>query len=63
MSPTLTVTPELKALLRRVKLGRCLDKALRLLAKQGSEGFLGGHQMLEQVERHRGSRNRRPGQP
>ena len=25
MSPTLTVTPELKALLRRVKLGRCLD--------------------------------------
>ena len=25
MSPALTVTPELKALLRRVKLGRCLD--------------------------------------
>ena len=25
MSPQLTVTPELKALLRRVKLGRCLD--------------------------------------
>jgi DNA replication protein DnaC len=25
MSPTLTVTPELKALFRRVKLGRCLD--------------------------------------
>lgn len=25
MSPVLTVTPELKALLRRVKLGRCLD--------------------------------------
>jgi len=25
MSPTLTVTPELRALLRRVKLGRCLD--------------------------------------
>lgn len=25
MSPTLTVTADLKALLRRVKLGRCLD--------------------------------------
>jgi hypothetical protein len=35
------------------QLGRCLDKALRLLAKQRSEGLLRGHQVLEQVEGHR----------
>jgi hypothetical protein len=33
---------------------RCLNNALRLLAKQRGKGLFGGHQAAEQVERHRG---------
>ena len=48
MSTTLTVTPELKALLRRVKLGRCLDTLPERLAL-ASTGGMGHAEFLELV--------------
>lgn len=48
MSTTPTVTPELKALLRRVKLGRCLDTLPERLAL-ASTGGMGHAEFLELV--------------
>ncbi|MBM3992458.1 MAG: cell division protein ZapE [Planctomycetes bacterium] len=48
MSPTPTVTPELKALLRRVKLGRCLDTLPERLAL-ASTAAMGHAEFLELV--------------
>tara|TARA_R100000306_G_scaffold59169_1_gene57983 strand:- start:22 stop:828 length:807 start_codon:yes stop_codon:yes gene_type:complete len=48
MSTTPTVTPELKALLRRVKLGRCLDTLPERLAL-ASTGQMGHAEFLELV--------------
>jgi len=48
MSTTPTVTPELKALLRRVKLGRCLDTLPERLAL-ASTGAMGHAEFLELV--------------
>ena len=48
MNPTPVVTPELKALLRRVKLGRCLDTLPERLALAATGG-LGHAEFLELV--------------
>ena len=48
MSTTPTITPELKALLRRVKLGRCLDTLPERLAL-ASTGGMGHAEFLELV--------------
>jgi DNA replication protein DnaC len=48
MSTTATVTPELKALLRRVKLGRCLDTLPERLAL-AQTGHMGHVEFLELV--------------
>ena len=48
MSPTPVVTPELKALLRRVKLGRCLDTLPERLAL-ATTGQMGHAEFLELV--------------
>ena len=43
-----TVTPELRALLRRVKLGRCLDTLPERLALAQTGGLPGGTSTAEQ---------------
>ena len=59
MSPPLTVTPELKALLRRVKLGRCLDTLPERLTLAHHQQ-LTHHEFLELRPRRRGHPPRHP---